>query len=112
MCPTSARAVGRTGILCLLLSRTTTSSSPLTGGTSSGSTQGSTFIPAWSSSFRSRAGTRLDQTKLFEMALEAFAMNDDLTNKVTEVLDDGSVHIRSWDADEHDLGHISKPKWR
>jgi hypothetical protein len=47
------------------------------------------------------------------MALEAYAaMNDDLTNKVMEILDDGSVHVRSWNADEHDLGHINSPKWR
>ena len=28
-----------------------------------------------------------------------------------EVLEDGSVHIRGWNADEHDSGHINDPKW-
>lgn len=52
------------------------------------------------------------QIALFEKALEAFAvMNDDLTNKVMEVLADGSVHVRDWNADQHDIGHISKPGW-
>ena len=38
-------------------------------------------------------------------------MSDDLTNKVMEVLDDGSVHVRGWDAEEHDVGHIGNPRW-
>ncbi len=55
---------------------------------------------------------RSHQTDLFERALEAFAaMNDDLVNKVMEVLEDGSVRIRDWNADEHDIGHINNPKW-
>jgi hypothetical protein len=28
-----------------------------------------------------------------------------------EVLEDGRVRIREWSADEHDIGHISNPKW-
>jgi predicted nuclease of predicted toxin-antitoxin system len=60
-----------------------------------------------------RRDTRLKQTALFEKALEAFgAMNQDLTNKVMEVLDDGSVHVRDSEAAEHDIGHINNPKWR
>jgi predicted nuclease of predicted toxin-antitoxin system len=60
-----------------------------------------------------RRDTRLEQTALFEKALEAFAtMNDDLMNKVMEVLDDGSIHVRGWDSGEHDIGHINNPKWR
>ena len=60
-----------------------------------------------------RKDTRLEQTALFEKALDAFAaMNDELTNKVMEVLDDGSVHVRGWDAGEHDIDHINNPKWR
>jgi predicted nuclease of predicted toxin-antitoxin system len=52
------------------------------------------------------------QIALFEKALEAFAvMNDDLVNKVMEVLADGSVHVRDWNAGEHDIGHISNPDW-
>ena len=60
-----------------------------------------------------RKDTRLDQVRLFEKALEALgAMNENLTNKLLEVLADGSVHIRGWDVDEHDFGHINNPKWR
>jgi predicted nuclease of predicted toxin-antitoxin system len=52
------------------------------------------------------------QVALFEKALEAFAArNDDLTNKVMEVLADGSVHVREWTADDHDIGHIGSPDW-
>ncbi len=55
---------------------------------------------------------RLHQAGLFERALDVFAaMNDDLVNKVMEVLADGSVHVREWNADEHDIGHINNPKW-
>jgi hypothetical protein len=53
------------------------------------------------------------QVKLFERALEVFAtLNDDLVNRVTEVLADGSVHVRQWSAEEHDIAHISHPGWR
>jgi hypothetical protein len=53
------------------------------------------------------------QIALFEKAPEAFAvMNDDLVNKVMEVLADGSVHVREWNADDHDIGHISNPDWK
>ena len=47
---------------------------------------------------------------LFRAALTQLAeMNDDLVNKVLEVLDDGSVEVRPWNADEHDIGYIKKP---
>lgn len=60
-----------------------------------------------------RKDTRLDQVRLFEKALQVLgAMNEDLTNKLMEVLEDGTVHIRGWDTDEHDVGHINNPKWR
>ncbi len=50
---------------------------------------------------------RIHQANLFEKALEVLsAMNDDLVNKIMEVLEDGSVHIREWNADAHDIGHI------
>lgn len=53
------------------------------------------------------------QAGLFEKALDAYAaMNDELVNKVMEVRADGSVHVREWNADEHDIGHINNPKWR
>jgi predicted nuclease of predicted toxin-antitoxin system len=49
---------------------------------------------------------------LFEKALDAYAaMNDDLVNKVMEVRADGSVHVRDWNADDHDIGHINNPTW-
>jgi hypothetical protein len=55
---------------------------------------------------------RLHQAGLFEKALDVFvALNDDLVNKVMEVLADGSVRFREWNADEHDIGHINHPKW-
>ena len=54
-----------------------------------------------------------DQVALFAKALEAFAaMNDDLVNKVMEVLQDGSVHTRQWNAEQHDIGHINNPSWQ
>jgi len=56
--------------------------------------------------------SRREQAALFEKALDAFAaMNDDMVNKVMEVLADGSVHIRDWNAGDHDIGHVSDPKW-
>jgi hypothetical protein len=63
-------------------------------------------IRAWSFLIpQAPADRRPDQASLFEKALEAFAaMNDDLVNKVMEVLDDGSVHIRDWNADAHNIG--------
>jgi hypothetical protein len=38
-------------------------------------------------------------------------MEDDVVNKVVEVLADGSVHVRNWSSQEHDLGHIGQPSW-
>ena len=53
------------------------------------------------------------QVELFEKALEACAgINGDLVNKVMEVLADGSVYVRAWSSEEHDLGHINHPIWR
>src|SRR5271165_4832987 len=46
------------------------------------------------------------QAELFEKALDAYAaISDDLVNKLMEVRADGSVHIRGWNVDEHDIGH-------
>ncbi len=56
---------------------------------------------------------RIHQANLFEKALAVLStMNDDLVNKIMEVLEDGSVHIREWNADAHDIGHIGNPEWR
>lgn len=58
-------------------------------------------------------GTRAQQMDLFQKALDLYsARNADLVNKLIEVARDGSVHIREWSADEHDVGHIHDPKWR
>ena len=55
---------------------------------------------------------RLHQAQLFEKALGFLAaMSDELVNKIMEVLMDGSVHVREWSANEHDIGHINRPKW-
>lgn len=52
------------------------------------------------------------QRVLFEKALNMLSQqNDDIVNKVVEVLLDGSVHIREWTTEEHDIGHVSNPKW-
>lgn len=58
-----------------------------------------------------RAGRkRMDE--LFGLALDRLAeMNDDLVNKIIEVLIDGSVHVRAWSVDEHEIGHINNPAW-
>ena len=57
-------------------------------------------------------GTRGQQMRLFEKALDVFsARNDDLVNKLVEVGRDGRVHIRDWNVGEHDVDHIDDPKW-
>jgi predicted nuclease of predicted toxin-antitoxin system len=56
---------------------------------------------------------RDDQVRLFEIALDAvLALNDGAVNKLIEVLADGSVHVREWTSEEHDIGHIDNPRWR
>ena len=53
---------------------------------------------------------RQHQIALFEKALEVFStLNDDLVNKLIEILEDGSVHVRQWNSEEHDIGHIGQP---
>jgi predicted nuclease of predicted toxin-antitoxin system len=57
-------------------------------------------------------GTRDKQMALFQKALDVYSgRNDDLLNKVLEAARDGSVHIREWNAGEHEIGHIDDPKW-
>lgn len=52
------------------------------------------------------------QRVLFEKALDLLSQrNDDIVNKVVEVLLDGSIHIREWTSEDHDTGHISNPTW-
>jgi hypothetical protein len=53
-----------------------------------------------------------DLQRLFGRVLEFIAdRNDDLINKVIEVLRDGTVHVREWTSDHHDIGYISNPEW-
>jgi hypothetical protein len=33
-------------------------------------------------------------------------------NKLVEVARDGSVHVRDWNAGDHDVDHIDDPKWK
>jgi predicted nuclease of predicted toxin-antitoxin system len=56
---------------------------------------------------------RDEQIALFSRALDFLTeRNDDLVNRLVEVLPDGSVHLRRWSSDDHDVGHIEDPKWR
>jgi hypothetical protein len=55
---------------------------------------------------------RTDQQRLFVKVLDVVTEpNDDLVNKLIEVLVDGSVHVRDWTSQNHDIGHISNPEW-
>jgi predicted nuclease of predicted toxin-antitoxin system len=56
-------------------------------------------------------GDRDLQVSLFQKALDVFAAgNDDLVNKLVEIARDGSVHIRDWNAGEHDSDDIRDAK--
>jgi predicted nuclease of predicted toxin-antitoxin system len=56
-------------------------------------------------------GDRDLQVSLFQKALHVFAArNDDLVNKLVEIARDGSVHIRDWNAGEHDSDDIRDAK--
>lgn len=55
---------------------------------------------------------RDEQIALFAKALDLLAeRNDDLVNQLVEVLLDGSVHLRRWSSDDHDVSHVNNPKW-
>ncbi|MGJ3265344.1 MAG: DUF5615 family PIN-like protein [Salinarimonas sp.] len=55
---------------------------------------------------------RDDQLRLFTKALDLLLdPRSDITNKVIEVLTDGTVHVREWTREQHDLGHIAQPQW-
>ena len=52
------------------------------------------------------------QTSLFSGILDYLeGTNELLVGKVIEALEDGSVHIREWTSEEHDLRHIANPSW-
>ncbi len=55
---------------------------------------------------------RAEQQRLFAKVLDVVSKrNDDLVNKLIEVLLDGSIHIKDWSSQDHDIGHISNPEW-
>lgn len=55
---------------------------------------------------------RDDQRQLFEKALDALSSrNNNFVNKIVEVLLDGSLHIRDWTSEDHDIEHIANPDW-
>lgn len=52
------------------------------------------------------------QRILFEKALDVLSQrNNDVVNKVVEVLPDGTVHVRGWSSHDHDIEHIRNPAW-
>ena len=55
---------------------------------------------------------REPQIQLFSQVLDHLAgMNDLPTNKIIEVLGDGSIHVREWTSSDHDIGHVANPSW-
>lgn len=55
---------------------------------------------------------RATMDRLFSADLDTLAAtNDDVVNRVIEVLADGIVHVRPWSASEQDIGHIANPTW-
>jgi len=55
---------------------------------------------------------RRKMDELFSLALDRLVqMNEDLVNKVMEVLEDGSIHVQEWTLSKHDIGHINTPRW-
>lgn len=57
-------------------------------------------------------GNQEEQRRMFGIALDAIlVMEEDLVNRVVEVLADGTVHVRKWASHDHDIGHVNAPKW-
>jgi predicted nuclease of predicted toxin-antitoxin system len=55
---------------------------------------------------------RADQIRLFSGLLDYLAtMNELPMNKLIEVLADGTIHLREWTSEDHDVGHIGNPSW-
>jgi hypothetical protein len=55
---------------------------------------------------------RQPQTDLFSRVLDHLAaMNDLPMNKVIEILEDGTIHMRDWTSGNHDEGLIANPPW-
>jgi hypothetical protein len=52
------------------------------------------------------------QRALFDRALNVVSQrNNDIVDKVVEVLLDGSVHVRDWTGEDHDIEHVQNPMW-
>ena len=55
---------------------------------------------------------REQQVGLLARVLDYLAgLNDLPVNKLIEVLEDGSIHVREWTSRDHDIGHINFPVW-
>lgn len=55
---------------------------------------------------------REPQIRLFLLVLDYLAeMNDLPMNKLIEILEDGTIHVREWTMDDHDIKHINNPTW-
>jgi predicted nuclease of predicted toxin-antitoxin system len=55
---------------------------------------------------------RAEQGRLLLAALHGVLIpREDMVNLLVEVLHEGSLHIRPWSRDEHDLSHIDSPGW-
>ena len=52
------------------------------------------------------------QIELFVRVLDLLAeLNALPINKLIEILDDGSIQVRDWTSDDHDIGHINSRMW-
>jgi predicted nuclease of predicted toxin-antitoxin system len=57
-------------------------------------------------------GNRTVQNELFAALLDFLALESyDLVNSLAEVLPDGAIRHRLWNAEHHDIGHIGNPQW-
>jgi predicted nuclease of predicted toxin-antitoxin system len=55
---------------------------------------------------------RAQQLDLFIKVLDFLGeLNSLPVNKLVEVLDDGSIHVRDWTSGDHDIGRINSPAW-
>lgn len=57
-------------------------------------------------------GNKEDQIRMFDAVLDILlGIEGDLINRLVEVLADGTVHIRKWTSEDHDIRHINAPAW-
>jgi predicted nuclease of predicted toxin-antitoxin system len=58
-------------------------------------------------------GDRAEQIDLFSRVLDHLAeMNEEPVNKLIEVLEDGTIHVREWTRHVHDTDHVGSPIWK